>query len=209
MTGNGFGTIFRFTTFGESHGKAIGCIIEGVPAQIPLSEQDIQTALNRRKPGQSEFTTQRRETDAVQILSGVFNGQTTGTPIGLLINNTDHHSADYSAIAEKFRPSHADMPYTLKYGNRDYRGGGRASARETAMRVAAGAVALKVLRHFLKDTFSITAGLVQIGKEKITEWDNAQIDQNPFSVRTSTPCPVLAETAGQSSAGIPIMSSIS
>ena len=128
MTGNGFGEIFRFTSFGESHGKAIGCIVEGVPAQIPLEPSDIQTALNRRKPGQSKFTTQRKEPDAVQILSGVFNGLTTGTPIGLLIENEDSHSSDYSEIAQKFRPGHADFPYFLKYGNRDYRGGGRASA---------------------------------------------------------------------------------
>lgn len=180
MTGNGFGEIFRFTSFGESHGKAIGCIVEGVPAQIPLEPSDIQTALNRRKPGQSKFTTQRKEPDAVQILSGVFNGLTTGTPIGLLIENEDSHSSDYSEIAQKFRPGHADFPYFLKYGNRDYRGGGRASARETALRVAAGALARKVLKHFLKTPFDITAGLIQIGNEKISGWDCTQIDRNPF-----------------------------
>lgn len=180
MTGNGFGNIFRFTTFGESHGKAIGCVIEGVPAQIPLDISDIQSALDRRKPGQSRFTTQRNESDQVQILSGVFNGMTTGTPIGLLIENQDQHSQDYSEIAEKFRPGHADLPYFLKYGNRDYRGGGRASARETALRVAAGALAKKVLAHFIKTPFDITAGLIQVGKEKISSWDSKEINRNAF-----------------------------
>ena len=178
MTGNGFGEIFRFTTFGESHGPAIGCIVEGVPANIPLNETDIQTALDRRRPGRSRFTTQRDEKDAVRILSGVFNGATTGTPIGLLIENTDHRSADYSEIAQKFRPAHADYPYFLKYGNRDYRGGGRSSARETALRVAAGALAVKVLRHFLKSPFDITAGLIQVGSEKTDAWNAAEIDNN-------------------------------
>lgn len=178
MTGNGFGEIFRFTTFGESHGPAIGCIVEGVPANIPLNENNIQTALDRRRPGRSRFTTQRDEKDAVRILSGVFNGATTGTPIGLLIENTDHRSADYSEIAQKFRPAHADYPYFLKYGNRDYRGGGRSSARETALRVAAGALAVKVLRHFLKSPFNITAGLIQVGSEKTDVWNAAEIDNN-------------------------------
>lgn len=178
MTGNGFGEIFRFTTFGESHGPAIGCIVEGVPANIPLNETDIQTALDRRRPGRSRFTTQRDEKDAVRILSGVFNGMTTGTPIGLLIENTDHRSADYSEIAQKFRPAHADYPYFLKYGNRDYRGGGRSSARETALRVAAGALAVKALRHFLKSPFDITAGLIQVGSEKTDVWNTAEIDNN-------------------------------
>ncbi|MBR1946097.1 MAG: chorismate synthase [Alphaproteobacteria bacterium] len=178
MTGNGFGNIFRVTTFGESHGSAIGCIVEGVPSQIPLDVSEIQIALDRRRPGQSSFTTQRKESDTVQILSGVFNGKTTGTPIGLLIVNENHHSADYEQIADKFRPGHADLPYFLKYGNRDYRGGGRASARETAMRVAAGALALKVLNHFIKTPFDITAGLIQVGNEKAEIWDNAAINQN-------------------------------
>ncbi len=178
MTGNGFGEIFRFTTFGESHGAAIGCVVEGVPANIPLQENDIQTALDRRRPGRSRFTTQRNEKDAVQILSGVFNGMTTGTPIGLLIENADHRSADYSEIAQKFRPAHADYPYFLKYGNRDYRGGGRSSARETALRVAAGALAVKVLRHFLNSPFDITAGLIQVGSEKTDVWNAAEINNN-------------------------------
>ena len=180
MTGNGLGEIFRLTTFGESHGPAIGCIVEGVPSQIPLEVSEIQAALDRRRPGQSAFTTQRKETDSVQILSGVFNGKTTGTPIGLLIYNQDHHSADYSEIENKLRPAHADMPYFLKYKNRDYRGGGRASARETAMRVAAGALAQKVLKHFLKSPFEITAGLIQVGNEKISNWDEKEINKNPF-----------------------------
>ena len=178
MTGNGFGEIFRFTTFGESHGTAIGCVVEGVPSRIPLDVSEIQEALNRRRPGQSAFTTQRKESDAVRILSGVFEGQTTGTPIGLLIMNEDHHSSDYAEIAGKFRPAHADLPYFLKYGNRDYRGGGRASARETAMRVAAGVLARKVLAHFIKTPFHITAGLIQVGKEKASVWNAGEINKN-------------------------------
>ena len=180
MTGNGFGEIFRVTTFGESHGPAIGCIVEGVPSQIPLDISEIQVALDRRRPGQSSFTTQRKESDTVQILSGVFNGKTTGTPIGLMIVNEDHRSADYEQAAGKFRPGHADLPYFLKYGNRDYRGGGRASARETAMRVAAGVLARKVLNHFIKTPFDITAALIQIGNEKISIWDGTAINNNPF-----------------------------
>ena len=178
MTGNGFGEIFRVTTFGESHGTAIGCIVEGVPSCIPLDVSEIQDALNRRRPGQSAFTTQRKENDAVQILSGVFNGRTTGTPVGLLIMNEDQHSSDYAEIADKFRPAHADLPYFLKYGNRDYRGGGRASARETAMRVAAGVLARKVLAHFIKTPFHITAGLIQVGNEKISTWNSEEINKN-------------------------------
>jgi len=145
MPGNSFGQAFRFTTWGESHGPEIGCVIDGVPPRLTLSETDIQHWLDRRRPGQSRFTTQRREADVVQIVSGVFDGVTTGTPIGLVIENTDQRPRDYSEIAEKFRPSHADYTYSKKYGVRDYRGGGRASARETAMRVAAGAVARKVI----------------------------------------------------------------
>ena len=180
MSGNGFGELFRFTTFGESHGTAIGCVIEGVPSEIPLDVSEIQTALDRRKPGQSALTTQRKESDTVQILSGVFNGKTTGTPIGLLILNENQNSADYMQIADKFRPGHADLPYFLKYGNRDYRGGGRASARETALRVAAGVLARKVLKHFLKAPFDITGALIQVGKEKIETWDDAEINKNPL-----------------------------
>ena len=179
MSGNGFGRIFRFTTFGESHGECIGCIVEGVPSNIPLSEKDIQKELDRRKSGQSQYVTQRGEPDAVRILSGVFEGKTTGTPVGLLIKNKTPESKDYDEIAEKFRPAHADLTYSLKYGNRDYRGGGRASARETAMRVAAGALAQKVLEHFLTAPFSVKAGLIQVGASRAREWDENEIDNNP------------------------------
>lgn len=178
MSGNGFGKIFRWTTFGESHGEAIGCVIEGMPSNIELSPQDIQTALDRRRSGKTKLTTQRGEPDEVEILSGVFEGMTTGTPIGLLIRNVTHKSQDYSAISEKIRPSHADITYHLKYGNRDWRGGGRASARETAMRVAAGALAKKVLERFLPTPFSVRAGLVQVGTQQATDWDDAEIDRN-------------------------------
>ena len=138
MSHNTFGHLFRFTTFGESHGAALGCVVDGCPPGIPLSEVDIQPYLDQRKPGQSRYTTQRRESDTVNIVSGVFEGETTGTPIGLIIENEDQRSKDYSDIKDKFRPGHADFTYMEKYGIRDYRGGGRSSARETAMRVAAG-----------------------------------------------------------------------
>src|ERR1700751_1498932 len=141
MAGSSFGTLFKFTTWGESHGPAIGCVVDGAPPRIPLSEADIQPWLDRRRPGQSRFVTQRRESDRVRILSGVFEGKTTGTPISLLIENEDQRSKDYEAIKDSFRPSHADYTYWAKYGLRDYRGGGRSSARETASRVAAGGVA--------------------------------------------------------------------
>lgn len=178
MAGNSFGTAFRMTTWGESHGPAIGVVVDGTPPNIPLSEADIQGALDRRKPGQSKFTTQRKEADQVEILSGVFDGKTTGTPIQLMIRNTDQRSKDYSEIAEKFRPGHADYPYWAKYGNRDYRGGGRSSARETACRVAAGEVARKVLGSGI----TIRGGLVQMGRRRIEggvrDWD--AVDDNPF-----------------------------
>ena len=177
MAGNGFGTLYRFTTFGESHGKAIGCVIDGVPPQIPLTESDIQPALDRRKPGQSTLTTARKESDTVEILSGTFNGLTTGTPIALLIKNADQHSADYAEIADKFRPAHADVSYFLKYGIRDWRGGGRASARETAMRVAAGAVAEKAFKHLYDKPLSVTGKLVQIGTETDPARFKAVIEQ--------------------------------
>lgn len=181
MSGNAFGTLLRFTTFGESHGPAIGCVIDGVPPRISLSEADIQPWLDRRKPGTSRFTTQRREADEVRILSGVFEGQTTGTPIGLLIENTDQRSKDYGEIANQFRPGHADYTYQAKYGIRDYRGGGRSSARETAMRVAAGAVARKVLDHLLPG-FSIRAAMVQMGPRVIDRgrWNWDTCETNPF-----------------------------
>ena len=145
MSSNSIGKIFSFSTWGESHGKAIGCVIDGVPSNIELSENDIQPYLNLRKPGQSKYTTQRKEDDKVEILSGVFEGKTTGHPISLIIYNNDQRSKDYSDIKDKFRPGHADFTYWKKYGIRDYRGGRRSSARETAMRVAAGAVARKVI----------------------------------------------------------------
>ena len=145
MSFNTFGKLFRFTTWGESHGPAIGCIVDGVPSKIALSEKDIQFYLNKRRPGQSKFTTQRKEKDEVEILSGVFEGLTTGHPISLIIRNEDQRPKDYSDIKDKFRPGHADYTYWVKYGIRDYRGGGRSSARETALRVAAGSIARKVI----------------------------------------------------------------
>ncbi|MGH1456926.1 MAG: chorismate synthase [Alphaproteobacteria bacterium] len=184
MSGNRFGTLFQYTTFGESHGPAIGAVVDGVPARIPLDEAFIQQFLDQRKPGQSRHTTQRKEADEVQILSGVFEGMTTGTPIGLLIHNTDQKSKDYGDIKDKFRPGHADYTYHHKYGIRDYRGGGRSSARETAMRVAAGAVARKVLEHQIGEDVKIRACVVQVGTEKIQvpkeQWDRDQVSQNPF-----------------------------
>ncbi|HUH84992.1 MAG TPA: chorismate synthase [Stellaceae bacterium] len=178
MAGNSFGTAFRFTTWGESHGPAIGCVVDGTPPLLDLVEADIQHWLDRRKPGQSRFTTQRRESDHVQILSGVFEGKTTGTPVSLLIPNEDARSKDYEAIKDRFRPGHADYTYWKKYRIRDYRGGGRASARETASRVAAGAVARKVLG----DGIIIRGALVQMGPHAIdrARWDWAAIDDNPF-----------------------------
>ncbi|WP_343717412.1 chorismate synthase [Inquilinus sp.] len=177
MAGNSFGTLFRFTTWGESHGPAIGVVVDGTPPRIPLAEADIQPWMDKRKPGQSRFVTQRREADEVKILSGVYEGQTTGTPISLLIENTDQRSKDYSEIAAKFRPGHADYTYWKKYGIRDPRGGGRSSARETACRVAAGAVARKILAGV-----TIRGALVQIGPHKIDRdrWDWDQVDRNPF-----------------------------
>ena len=164
MSLNTFGKLFRFTSWGESHGAAIGCIIDGCPPRIPLSEKDIQKYLNERKPGSSKFVTQRKEDDKVTILSGVFEGKTTGTPIMLIIWNKDQKSKDYSDIKNKFRPGHADLTYFLKYGIRDYRGGGRSSARETASRVAAGAVARKVISHILKKDITIQGAVMQVGK---------------------------------------------
>ncbi|MBP7710678.1 MAG: chorismate synthase [Rickettsiales bacterium] len=176
---NKFGEVFSFTTWGESHGEAIGCVVDGCPSLIDLNESDIQKHLDKRRPGQSKFTTQRQETDQVKIFSGVFEGKTTGTPISLVIFNQDQKSGDYGDIKDKFRPSHADYTYFKKYGIRDYRGGGRSSARETAMRVAAGAIARKVLE---RENIEITGYLTQIGEKKIdrTKIDFAQIDQNDF-----------------------------
>jgi chorismate synthase len=178
MSHNSFGHLFRVTTFGESHGPAIGCVVDGCPPGLQLSEADIQPYLDLRKPGQSRHTTQRKESDTVRILSGVFEGKTTGTPIGILIENEDQRSKDYSEIAAKFRPGHADYTYDAKYGFRDYRGGGRSSARETAMRVAAGAVARKVLG----DSIVIRGALVRMGEEQIDHlnWDWEEVTRNPF-----------------------------
>lgn len=178
MAGNSFGTIFRFTTWGESHGEAIGVVVDGCPSLIPLTEADIQPWMEKRKPGQNRFTTQRQEEDKVKILSGVFEGQTTGTPISLMIENTDARSKDYSDIKDKFRPGHADYTYMAKYGIRDYRGGGRSSARETACRVAAGAIARKILG----DAVSIRGAVVQLGSQTIdrTRWNWDEVDNNPF-----------------------------
>ena len=177
MAGNSFGTIFRYTSWGESHGPAIGCVVDGVPPLIPLSEPDIQQYLDKRRPGQNRFTTQRQEPDQVKILSGVFEGKTTGTPIGLLIENEDQRSRDYEAIKDSFRPGHADYTYWAKYGIRDYRGGGRSSARETASRVAAGAVARKVIAGV-----KIRGALIQIGPHKIDRgnWNWDDVAGNPF-----------------------------
>jgi chorismate synthase len=174
---NTFGHLFRVTTWGESHGAAIGCVVDGCPPRLALTEADIQPFLDRRRPGQSRFTTQRQEADSVRILSGTFEGQTTGTPIALEIQNTDQRSRDYTDIAERFRPGHADLTYELKYGIRDYRGGGRSSARETAMRVAAGAVARRVL-----EGVTIRGALVQIGAHAIdrSRWDWDVVAANPF-----------------------------
>lgn len=178
MSGNTLGKLFSVTTFGESHGPALGCSVDGCPPGMNLSEADIQLDLDRRKPGKSRHTTQRREADQVKILSGVFEGKTTGTPIGLMIENTDQRTKDYSEIATAFRPGHADYSYQHKYGFRDYRGGGRSSARETAMRVAAGAIAKKYLK--LKFNIEIRGFLVQLGPIKITQIDLDVIETNPF-----------------------------
>ncbi len=182
MSHNSFGQLFRFTTWGESHGPAIGCVVDGCPPLIALSESDIQPWLDRRKPGQSRFVTQRREGDTVRIMSGLFDGRTTGTPISLLIENEDQRSKDYSDNKDKFRPGHADYTYWVKYGIRDYRGGGRSSARETASRVAAGAIARKVIEHVTGEPADIRGALVQIGAEPIDrhQWDWAEVDRNPF-----------------------------
>ena len=182
MSFNTFGKIFRFTTWGESHGPAIGCVVDGCPPLIQLNERDIQLELDRRKPGQSKFTTQRKENDKVQILSGVFEGKTTGTPISMIIYNQDMRSKDYGDIKDKFRPGHADYTYFKKYGIRDYRGGGRSSARETAARVAAGAIAKKILEKKLGKKFKVTGAVTQLGILgcDTSKWDKKFINKNPF-----------------------------
>ncbi len=178
MSDNSFGTLFRVTTWGESHGPAIGCVVDGTPPGINITEAELQTWLDQRKPGTSRFVTQRQEPDQVSILSGVFEGKTTGTSISLLIQNQDARSKDYSAIKDKFRPGHADYAYWKKYGIRDYRGGGRPSARETAMRVAAGGIARKILGRSIK----IRGAMVQMGTESIdrNKWNWSQREKNPF-----------------------------
>lgn len=178
MSGNTFGKLFAVTSFGESHGPALGCIVDGCPPGLALTEADLQRDLDRRKPGQSRHTTQRREDDQVRILSGVFEGRTTGTPIGLMIENTDQRSRDYSKIMDRFRPGHADYTYQQKYGLRDYRGGGRSSARETAMRVAAGAIAKKYLAE--RYGIRIRGFLAQLGPIRAEAFDWAEVARNPF-----------------------------
>ena len=178
MSGNSFGRLFTVTTFGESHGIALGCVVDGCPPGMPLDESDIQHDLNRRRPGRSRHTTARNEPDQVRILSGVFEGVTTGTPIGLLVENTDQRSKDYGDIKDKFRPGHADYTYHQKYGIRDYRGGGRSSARETTMRVAAGAIARKYLRRRLG--VEVHGYLAQLGEIQLAAPDLDEVDNNPF-----------------------------
>ena len=182
MSFNTFGKIFRFTTWGESHGPAIGCIVDGCPPNIPISEKEIQKDMDKRRPGQSKFTTQRKESDKVSILSGVFKGKTTGTPISMIIYNEDKRSRDYESIKDKFRPGHADFTYFKKYGIRDYRGGGRQSARETASRVAAGAIAKIVLKKLIGKKISITGAVTQLGimSCNTSKWNDKEIRKNPF-----------------------------
>ena len=182
MSFNTFGKFFRFTTWGESHGPAIGCVIDGCPPNIPISEKDIQKDMDKRKPGQSKFTTQRKEADKAIILSGVFEGKTTGTPISIIIHNEDKRSRDYETIKNKFRPGHADFTYFKKYGIRDYRGGGRQSARETACRVAAGAVAKIVLRKIIGPKFNVIGAVTQLGLMSCdkSNWKDNEIRKNPF-----------------------------
>ncbi|MEX1033565.1 MAG: chorismate synthase [Cellvibrionaceae bacterium] len=191
MAGNTIGKLFTVTSFGESHGPALGCVVDGCPPGMALSEEDIQGDLERRKPGQSRYTTQRREADQVKILSGVFEGKTTGTPIGLVIENTDQRSKDYSNIKNTFRPAHADYTYQHKYGLRDYRGGGRSSARETAMRVAAGAIAKKYLREH--NGIEIKGYLSQLGPIAIDKVDWDEVANNPFFCPDPDKVPAMEE----------------
>jgi chorismate synthase len=189
MSGNSFGKLFIVTTFGESHGPAIGGVVDGCPPGLELAEEDLQKDLDRRKPGRSRHTTQRRESDRIQILSGVFEGRTIGTPIGLVIHNEDQRSKDYSEIAAKFRPGHADYSYEMKYGMRDYRGGGRSSARETAIRVAAGGIAKKYLRERLG--VRVRGCLSQLGPIRPSGFDWAEVEKNPFFCPDATAVPEL------------------
>ena len=182
MSFNTFGKMFRFTTWGESHGPAIGCVVDGCPPNIALSPKDIQIDMDRRRPGKSKFTSQRKESDKVEILSGVFQGKTTGTPISMIIYNQDARSRDYETIKNKFRPGHADYTYFKKYGIRDYRGGGRQSARETASRVAAGAIAKKVLQNKIGKKFKVIGAVIQLGLLgcNVKNWKDKEIQKNPF-----------------------------
>ena len=182
MSFNTFGKLYRFTTWGESHGPAIGCVVDGCPPNVKITENDIQVDLNKRRPGQSKFTTQRKESDKVQILSGTFEGKTTGTPISMIIYNEDMRSRDYETIKDKFRPGHADYTYFKKYGIRDYKGGGRQSARETACRVAAGAIAKLVLKNKLGNKFNIIGAVTHLGVLScdLSKWNDKQIRKNPF-----------------------------
>ena len=212
MSGNSIGKLFTVTSFGESHGPALGCVVDGCPPGLELSEADMQRDLDRRKPGQSRYTTQRREDDQVRILSGVFEGKTTGTPIGLLIENQDQRPRDYSKIKDLYRPSHADYSYDKKYGFRDYRGGGRASARETAMRVAAGAIAKKYLAE--QHGINIRGYLDQLGPIRIGRVDLDEIENNPFfcpdpdKVAEMEACVTALREAGDSvGAGIRVLAS--
>jgi chorismate synthase len=191
MASNSHGTLFRFTTWGESHGLAIGVVIDGCPPLIPLTEADIQPWMDRRRPGQSKFTTQRQEADQVKILSGTFEGMTTGAPISILIENTDMRSKDYDDVKDKFRPGHADYTYQVKYGIRDYRGGGRSSARETACRVAAGAIARKILG----DSIKVRGAVIQIGEKKISRegWNWDEVNNNPFFCPDAKAVPVFED----------------
>jgi len=195
MAGNCFGRLFTVTSFGESHGPAIGCIVDGCPPGLPLSEADIQGDLDRRRPGSSRYTTQRRESDTVEILSGTFEGLTTGAPIGLVIRNEDQRSKDYSKLRDTFRPGHADYVYERKYGIRDYRGGGRSSARETAMRVAAGAVARKYLSS--RAGIHIRGYLAAMGDITIDDFDWEEVDRNPFFCPDAAKVPRMAERIEQ------------
>mgnify|MGYP005838209265 CR=1 FL=1 len=196
MSGNRFGTLFQYQSWGESHGAAIGCVVDGVPPNIDLSEKDIQRYLDKRRPGQSRYTSQRKEPDQVEILSGIFEGRTTGTPISLLIHNQDAKSKDYSDIKDKYRPGHADYTYGKKYGIRDYKGGGRSSARETAMRVAAGAIARKVLISQISKNIWIKGAVTQIGNISCdkTKWSWEEIDKNPFFSPDADICSHWADT---------------
>lgn len=195
MPGSSIGEMFKVTTFGESHGLALGCVVDGCPPGLALSETDLQGDLDRRKPGTSKFATQRKEGDEVKILSGVFEGATTGTSIGLVIENEDQRSKDYSEIKDKYRPAHADFTYQQKYGVRDYRGGGRSSARETAMRVAAGAIAKKYLQE--KHGVSVRGYLAQMGDITINDFDWIEIDQNPFFCPDKNRVPEMASLIDQ------------